>query len=323
MIKKILLFVLLAAIIATCFIPVTLQKTTTIASPFLNTYSRLTNPLNWEHSRPDLRQAIMTDSDKIAVQKDSSQFSIKYKDLALKVDFKGNSFDVNENQDGRTTNYSYAMVPVPDKLLNKTTVTISEDKTVMTYLIGKISGSSFLEDRLADLKSYLETDSLLYGFAIFKTGVPDSLLIVKQQNVLQKNQFTEAAKILADLQQYMKANNVKPTYPVIAQFNSGVKDSVQVKVGFFINKAVKSSDGIKLNRMPMGGPLYAIKYKGEFLKRGKAHQALTQYFADHSHQMVILPFETYLGNKLPVSDTDIINIQVNLGTFPSGNGPSK
>jgi len=320
MIKKILLLVLLAAVSAACFIPVTLQKTITIPSPFLSIYTRLTNPLNWEQSRPDLRKALSTDSGKVIVQKDSSQFTIKYNGLALDVNLKGNSFNVNEQDRGKTTNYRYTMVPVPDKLLDKTSITIREDKTVITYFIGKISPSSFLENRLRDLKSYLETDSLLYGFNIFKTGVPDSLLIVKQNEVLEKNQFTEAAKILASLQGYMKANNVKATQPVIAQFNKNTKDSVQVKVGFFINKAIKSSDGIQLNRMPKGGPLYAIKYKGAFLKRGKAHQALTQYFADHSHQLVILPFETYLDNKLPVSEKDTINIQVNFGTFPSAPG---
>ena len=274
MIKKILLFVLLAALIAACFIPVTLQKTTIVKSPFLNTYSFLANPIKWERWRPDLRKAMLTDSQKITVQKDSAEFTIKYNLLAINVNPKGNSFDIKEDQDGKTTNYSFVMVPVPDKFLNKTIVSVRQETTAFSYLIGKISPSSFLDDHLNSLKSYLETDSLFYGFNIFKTGVPDSLLIVKQQNVLQKNQFTEAAKILADLQQYMKANNVKPTYPVIAQFNSGVKDSIQVKVGFFINKAVKSSNGIKLNRMPKGGPLYAVKYKGEFAKRGKAQEAL-------------------------------------------------
>ena len=111
--------------------------------------------------------------------------------------------------------------------------------------------------------------------------------------------------------------------PVIAQFNQNIKDSVQVKVGFFINKEVKSGNGIQFTRMPKGGPLYAVKFKGEFSKRGGAYEALKQYFTDNSHQMVLLPFETYLNNKLPVSDNDTINIQVNFGTFPSGSAAAK
>jgi effector-binding domain-containing protein len=318
MIKKVLLFVLLAAIIAACFIPVTQQKTTIIKSSFINAYGLLANPLKWERWRPDLRKAMTTDSSKIIIQKDSSEFSIKYDRLALRVNPKGNSFDVSENQNGRITNYSLMMVPVADKFLNKTIVSIGEKTTAISYLIQKLAPSPFLNEQLKDLKSYLETDSLFYGFNIFKTGVPEGILIVKQKEVLEKDKFTAAAKILAALERYMKVNNIKTMQPLIAQFNQNIKDSVQVKVGFFINKEVKPGDGIELNRMPKGGPLYAARYNGEFSKKGEAYKALNRYFFDHSYRLVILPFETYFDNKLPVSDKDTVNIQVNFGTFPSG-----
>ena len=321
--KKILLLVLLAAFIAACFIPVTVQKATTIKSSFLNTYSFLANPVKWKQWRPDLRKALLTDSEKIIIQKDSAEFTIKYNHLALTVIPKGNSFDVNENQGGKITNYNFVIVPVPDKLLNKTFVSIREKTTALNYLIRTIAPPSFLEDHLNDLKTYLENDSLHYGFNIFQTGVPESFLIVAQKEVSEKDKFAEASKLLTTLKQFTKTNSIKPTQPVIAQFNQNMTDSVHVKVGFFINKEVKPGNGVEFNRMPKGGPLFAVKFKGEFSKRGKAYDALKQYFADHSHQMVILPFETYLDNKLPGSDTDMVNIQVNFGTFPSGSGASK
>ena len=318
MIKKVLLIIIVLAFFAACFFPVTLQKTTIVKSSFLNTYSFVANPSKWVQWRPDLRKALMTDSGKIIIQRDSSKFSIKYNGFKLKVDPKGNSFDINEDQNGRTRNYSFVMVPVPDKFFNKTIVSIDEKTTAINYLIDKFAPSSFLQEHLNSLKNYLETDSLYYGFNIFETAVPESYLIVMQKEVADRDKFPEAAKILATLQQYIITNNIKPVQPVIAQFNQNIKDSVEVKVGFFINKEVKPGNGIQFNRMPKGGPLYAVKYKGEFSKRGKAFDALKQYFADHSHQMVILPFETYLDNKLPVSDSDTVSIQVNLGTFPSG-----
>ena len=321
--KKILLLVLLAAFIAACFIPVTVQKATTIKSSFLNTYSFLANPVKWKQWRPDLRKALLTDSEKIIIQKDSAEFTIKYNHLALTVIPKGNSFDVNENQGGKITNYNFVIVPVPDKLLNKTFVSIREKTTALNYLIRTIAPPSFLEDHLNDLKTYLENDSLHYGFNIFQTGVPESFLIVAQKEVSEKDKFAEASKLLTTLKQFTKTNSIKPTQPVIAQFNQNMTDSVHVKVGFFINKEVKPGNGVEFNRMPKGGPLFAVKFKGEFSKRGKAYDALKQYFADHSHQMVILPFETYLDNTLPGSDTDMVNIQVNFGTFPSGSGASK
>jgi effector-binding domain-containing protein len=323
MTKKVLLIILFAAILATYFIPFKLQKSVLIRYSFLNTYSFLAKPLKWEKWRPELRKVMNTDSGKIIIRRDSTQFTIKYDSLELGVLPKGNSFNISERINGHSTNYSYVLIPVPDKFLNKTIVYITQKTNALNYLIGKLEQPAFLDEHLNSLKNYLETDSLLYGFKIFKTGVPDSTLIVMEKEVFEKDKFTEAAKILATLKQYIKANNIKQTQPLIAQFNQNIKDSVHVKVGFFINKEVKSGNGIEFTRMPKGGPLFAVKFKGEFSKRGEAYDALTQYFTEHSHQVVLLPFETYLDNKLPVNDKDIINIQVNFGTFPSGTGSPK
>jgi effector-binding domain-containing protein len=321
--KKVILLVLILIIIVLFFIPVHQQKTILIKSPFLNTYSLLANPAKWEKWRPDLRKVMIADSNKITVKKDTNSFLIKHENYELEVKYKGNTFEIDEATNGKTASYSYSLIPVADKFLNKTII-VADDKTnVLNYLIGKFWTSSFSDTHIDDFKNYMETDSLHYGFKIFKTGVPDSTLIVMQKEVLERDEFTEAAKIMTTLEQYIKTNNIKQMQPVIAQFNQNIKDSVQVKVGFFINKAVKSGNGIQFTRMPKGGPLYAAKFKGEFSKRGEAYEALTQYFADNSHQLVLLPFETYLNNKLPVNDNDTIDIQVNFGTFPSGSGSAK
>ena len=120
------------------------------------------------------------------------------------------------------------------------------------------------------------------------------------------------------LQHYVTSTNTKQLYPVIAQYLAKGTDSTQVNVGLYIDKEVPSGNGIIFTRMPKGGPLYAAPFKGEFSKRGKAYEALKQYFADHAYQTAILPFETYFENKLPDSDADIVNIQVNFSTYPNG-----
>lgn len=321
--KKVILLILILITIALFFIPFQQQKTILIKSPFLNTYSLLANPSKWEKWRPDLRKAMIADSNKIAVKKDTNSFHIKYENHELEVKYKGNTFQIDETTNGKNANYRYSLVPVADKFLNKTII-VADDKTNgLNYLIGKFWAPSLSDTHIDEFKNYMDTDSLRYGFKILKTGVPDSTLIVMQKEVSEKDKFTEAAKILATLQQYVKTNNIKQMQPVIAQFNQNIKDSVQVKVGFFINKEVKSANGIEFNRMPKGGPLYAVKFKGEFSKRHEAYDALKQYFTDHSYQLVLLPFETYLDNKLPVNDNDTINIEVNFGTFPSGSKAAK
>jgi effector-binding domain-containing protein len=316
--KKVVLLVLILMTIVLFFIPLHQQKTVLIKSPFLNTYSLLANPAKWEKWRPDLQKAMIADSNKISIKKDTNSFLIKHENDELEVKYKGNAFEIDETSSGKNKSYRYSLIPVADKFLNKTIIVVDDKTNGLNYLIGKFGAPSFSGTHIDDFKNYMETDSLRYGFEIFKTGVPDSTLIVMQKEVLEKDKFTEAAKIQATLEQYIKTNNIKQMQPVIAQFNQNVKDSVQVKVGFFINKEVKSGNGIEFTRMPKGGPLFAVKFKGAFSKRGEAYEALKQYFSDNSHQMVLLPFETYLDNKLPVNDNDTINIQVNFGTFPSG-----
>ncbi len=316
--KKVILLVLLLLIIALFFIPFHQQKTILIKSPFLNTYSLLANPAKWEKWRPDLRKVFIADSNKISIKKDTDSFLVRNENHELEVKFEGNAFQIDETSNGKNARYRYSLIPVADKFLNKTIIVVDNKTNGLNYLIGKFGAPSFSDTHIDDFKNYMETDSLRYGFKIFKTGVPDSTIIVMQKEVSEKDKFTEAAKILAILERYIKTNNIKQTQPVIAQFNQNIKDSVQVKVGLFINKEVKSGNGIEFTRMPKGGPLYAAKFKGEFSKRGEAYEALRQYFADNSHHMALLPFETYLNNKLPVSDNDTINIQVNFGTFPAG-----
>ncbi len=316
--KKVILLILILIIIALFFIPFHQQKTILIKSPFLNTYSLLANPAKWEKWRPDLRKAMIADSNKISVKKDTSSFLIKRENQELEVKYKGNAFEIDETSNGKNTSYRYSLIPVADKFLNKTIIVVDDKSNGLNYLIGKFGGASFSGTHIDDFKNYMETDSLRYGFKIFKTGVPDSTLIVMQKEVFERDEFTEAAKIQATLEHYIKTNNIKQMQPVIAQFNQNIKDSVQVKVGFFINKEVKPGNGIAFNRMPTGGPLYAANFKGEFSKRGEAYEALKQYFTDNIHQLALLPFETYLDNKLPVNKNDTINIQVNFGTFPSG-----
>jgi hypothetical protein len=92
-------------------------------------------------------------------------------------------------------------------------------------------------------------------------------------------------------------------------------DSSQVNVGFFIDREVKSDKLIHFVRMPIGGPLYVANYHGLFNQRQKVYSGLDQYFTDHLYQQAIIPFESYLDNKLPKSDSDKVNIRVNYTAY--------
>jgi len=297
------------------FIPVYQQKTITVKSSFLNVFSLLLNPEKWERWRKDLHNDILADSSKIAIHKDAGAFSISYALLNLKVQLKENTFNVDERLDGKSSSYNYGVIPVPDKLPPRTVVTANKQVCIAHWVLQSIWPISFADTHIDELKNYFETDSLLYGFKIFKTGVPESFLIVSNKQVLKKDEFTEAASLLDKLQTYIKTHNIKKLQPLIAQFRPIVKDTVEVKVGFFVDKEVKSDNLVTFNRMPKGGPLYAARFYGDFNKRQAVYNALHQYYADHLYQSAILPFEMYLDDKLPVSDTSKVKIQVNFSGF--------
>ncbi|HVW94542.1 MAG TPA: hypothetical protein VHA56_01070 [Mucilaginibacter sp.] len=304
---------LIVAVIA-CFIPVTKSKTIPVKSSFLNVYRLLTTPGKWVKWHPILREIPAADSSKILLKKNSAAFSVKYQDLNLDVDYKGGDIVVNEQFNGHDNNYSYTLAP--DKRPDDTTfVTATKKTSLFSYLLGRIGSDSFSDTRINDLKRYMETDSLRYGCNIAKTKVPGSDLIVVKKKVLTLDKFKAAADIYSELKQFASANNVKPIQPVIAQFIPAGKDSTQVNIGLFIDKPVKGTKDIFYNHMPKGGPLYAAKFSGKFQDRGTVYAGLHQYFIDHLYQMAILPFESYLDDKLPVSDTSKVNIQIDFSTY--------
>jgi effector-binding domain-containing protein len=152
---------------------------------------------------------------------------------------------------------------------------------------------------------------LRYGYTVIDARVPANYIIEVKQKVLATNKFLAANQAFLQLQQYIKAHGINQLQPVMAQFLPKGADSIQVNVGLFVDKSIKPDNTFSFVSMPKGGQLYAIKYQGRFDKRYKLYTAAKQYYADHSYHMIILPFETYLNNKLPASDTDHVNIQVN------------
>ncbi|HTD42060.1 MAG TPA: hypothetical protein VK671_15635 [Mucilaginibacter sp.] len=311
--KKVIVIFLFVFVFAACFITVPQQKTISIKAPFFNVFIQLSNPANWKKWRSDMNTTTVADSNKIIIKKDTASFKISYGQKNLNVESKGYLFKINDEWGNKNADYSYSVIP--DKLQDETSIIVSKKVFAISYLIGKISPVSFDDTHINDLKTFMETDSLRYGFNIFKTKVREPNLIEIKKEVLTKDKFTEAAKMLAALYQYIEKQNVKKTQPLIAQFLPRGKDSIQINVGFYIDKKVKAEKDIIFTTMPEGGALYTAIYKGRFDERSKAYSALRQYFSDHFYQLSILPFESYLDDKLPASDTDRVNIRLNFASY--------
>jgi effector-binding domain-containing protein len=312
--KKIaILLFLLLIILSLFFIPVTQQKEVSVKAPFLTLYGLLISPGQWEKWRPDLRNIADGDSSCISFHKNANSLELDRDGQTLRVRHEGNSLFINDSIGGKVTMYDYTLIP--RKIDDSTSVIVTKKTSVIGYLLAKAGRDNFSDTHISDLKKFMETDSLRYGCHIFKTKVPEADLIEMKKEVLTKDQFITAANLLNSLELFIKANRATKMQPLIAQFLPKGRDSVQVNVGFFINKPVKPENGIAFVTMPKGGPLYTAKFSGRFDRRQKVYQGLHLYFTDHRYQSIILPFETYLDNKLPKSDTDRVNIRVNISAY--------
>ena len=306
--KKVILFIPLLIILIACFIPVTEEETIPVKDSFFNVYRVLANPAKWKEWRPDLRKISPADTGKIAIKKDSGAFSINYPDIELNVKFKDGVFDVDDHSNGEHLSYSY--FAVPSKARDTALITVDKRISAINYLFHKLTAATFIDTHIYDLKKFMETDTLKYGCKIVKIHVPDANMITMTQVVLTKDRFIKSAAMLAQLQQFLQKHQLKQTQPLVAQFlRKNTTDSTQVRVGMSIDKETVSAGGVTFTRMPKGAPQYTAEFSGRFDRRLKVYAGLQQFFTDHLYQQAILPFESYLDNKLPASDTSKVHIK--------------
>jgi len=311
--KIVILLPVLLIVFAAAFIPYNQEKTIVINASFFNVYQQLVKAENWKRWRNDLRQIRPEDSSKVATVRDSAGFKISGPDITLQVrPANGYSFYVDEDDKGKTLDYVYTILP--EKFPNETAIVISQK---ITFLNSLINGGmrSWSATHIYDFKNFMENASLFYGYEIAKTRVTDTDIVVLRQLVLAKDKFKQAEKNLNVLRNYITANGLKQTQPLIAQFFPRGSDSVQLNIGLPVNKKTTAKNPVFYMEMPKTGYVYTVQYHGRFAERQKVYAAMQQYFNDRHMQVPILPFETYPGDKLPATDTDRINIRINYPTF--------
>lgn len=311
--KKAALVLLLLIILAALFIPVKRQKIYSVKASFFNVYQQLAKPANWAQWRSDIRPVWQADSGKVTMTREPGVFKISAGDINMNVKAEGYVFFIGARD--KTGSHYYSYTVVPGKYSNETSVTVTTTISLLRNLFDGNEGHLFADTHISDLKNFMENDDLYYGYKIVKKKVTDTTIIVLREVVLSKNKFTAAAKTLNALRQFMSANHLRQTQPLIAQFIDKHNDSTQVNIGLPIDKKVNTNYPVTLMQMPSTGYFYTVHFRGQFKDRLKAYAALHRYFNDRLMPVPILPLETYLDNKLPVADSDQVNIRINFPTF--------
>jgi effector-binding domain-containing protein len=199
---------------------------------------------------------------------------------------------------------------VPEIKNNYTTVAIDAPTNVFKWLISQVQPSVKPAVLITGLKAFMENARLYYGFNISEKEVTENYIAVKKETVLTKKKFPEINKAVRDLNIFIAQNNAKAVHALSCSYYPQRADSVQVLIGIPINKQLKPTNDIACMRMP-GGKMLIGDFNGKYSDRQKLYNAMEKYMQDHSLAKQIAPFERYLDNRIPASDTDSVNMQIN------------
>lgn len=304
--KKVILLLTIVIIIA--FVPFKKQININIKAPFYDVCQQLLKVDNWKKWQPDIHKNIITSPALISIKTSKNGFLITSPQQTFNIKYTSvNVFNVDRII--HHVNYKFNYVINPSLSNTNTTIIVSYKINLFKLLVAGLSINDNLNP-VIDLKKFMEDPMLYYGFNIYEKQVPESHLLVKSKTVLVKNDRYVVMKNLVDeLRGYAEKNNLATIQPVTAEYINKQPDSLQIVIGMPVNQKVKSTNNIIYMHMPAGKVIIGV-YKGKYAERQKIYTGMEKYIQNFGLQKQVLPLEKYTDNKLPSSDTDIVNMQI-------------
>ncbi|MDO3645056.1 hypothetical protein [Mucilaginibacter sp. L3T2-6] len=302
--KRIAVIVILLAAFASGFIPVTKSDSFRINAPFDNVYRQFTSPGSWAKWQRNLKRINQTE---IKIDSGRTGFNITTPVVVFNVIEMGlGNFAITEIRPDGVYNFNCALIP--DNKTNKSVVTASTRTSLFRYLAGIVTKKDETPP-LAGLKSYVEDTRQYYGFTIRKELTQKKLIAVERNAFLTRELYRQTDDMLSRLNHFIAKNRLEITSPLQMQYVSVAKDSTQLMLGFPVDKKPATINGGEYMTMPPGRILVGY-FNDRYKNRGKLYNAMRQYMRDNYIHPIIQPFERFDNNKLPASDSSVVNMQL-------------
>lgn len=311
--KKVVISLLVLVVLSLCFIPFRQQKTVNIQAQYFITLQQLLKPENWQNWQPDVYKAWKKDSTQVKISKSNKIFTITVPGIIFNIDHTGGfALKIDKKINGK--NSTYTCIVLPNNLKGTTFIKVVKRSSLVQLLSNYLSKKPTDPD-MAALKNYLEDAKLYYGFDIKKTTVTDSNVVVIKKLVAATNRLDEIAEIRLNLQEFIKKNQLKEVQPVIADIRKSGLDSLRLMIGIPIDRQTVSKGKVIFMHLPSHGRMLTGLYTGKYIGREKLYQAMRSYLTDHNFSTPEDPYEKYLDNKIPASDSSFVHLQVNFPIF--------
>ena len=295
---------LILAILLSGFIPVTHTQSVSINAPFFNIYQQINTPANWLKWQPQLKAF----SRNLKIDSSKSGFAIKSNSFEVNLQRIGiGEFIVTETTPQKTNTFSYTILP--ETSTERTVCVIKTKTNVYGYLWSGLKDRQSVRSPLSDLKNYLEDTRQYYGFLIEKKQMANKLMAVKRGRYQMSDVYSQTQRSMNEVYKFIKGSNLKIAGALQLQTFKAGQDSVEVMIGLPVNRKVPVTNEIQYMNIP-GGNVLVGSFKGKYENKQKLYLAMRQYVNDNYLHTVILPMEIFKGDKLPVSDSTVVTMQV-------------
>jgi effector-binding domain-containing protein len=159
-----------------------------------------------------------------------------------------------------------------------------------------------ISDILAAAKRFLEKTENVYGIAVKKAIVQDSLLLSTKKVFIAEPSTQDIYSLITKLKTHIQQQGAKETgYPML---NIQRKDSshFETMVAIPVNKAVKEQNNMVLKNLVRGNILIA-DVTGGVQSVSHAFAQMETYLLDHHYQSPAIPFYSLITDRTAETDT--------------------
>ena len=184
---------------------------------------------------------------------------------------------------------------------------------VQNYLFAKkIQGQ--LDLILSAAGNFYNTVKGVYGFDIQETRVQDSSLIALDQVLMDTPSLVQVYEMIAQLEQYIAAQNVKIKNDPMVNITRINQDEVFTQVAIPIEKDIQVKPPFSLKKMVLG-KLLSVSVTGDATAVNNALLATKQYLGDKQRTSPAIPYVIYNTNRIKEPDAQKWKSTINYPVF--------
>ena len=296
----------LFVIILIGFIPIKKTNDIVINSDYFSVYKYFTTAEDWQLWQPELK--IGATHSQLKRTGNLSNFSLTVPGTSFHVKKVWlNDISIRETKNNNVSDFNCIIVPEPKS--NHAIIVVTREQELWKLLHSMFFQDDLRGSPIVDLKNYMEDINSFYGFNIQREFSNRSIFIVNKKTIAKKDIYQHCAPMLDELNCFVSKNRLTDFPPFLLQRIDFGKDSLQILIGLRINKNPPLSNKLDLMIIPAGRVLVG-PFKGRYIDRVRLYTAMENYMNDKSLKPILLPLEEFKNDKLPVSDTTIVDMDI-------------